>query len=229
MNYFVIREGQQYGPYSLAALQQYVAQGNVSLDDQARSEGLEQPITVQQIVGNIPVPAAPAPQQGSSQHSYGQVPGYIPGAGIEAAAGTLPPGLHWGLVLLLSTITFGIFGWIWMFVQASFVRRIRPESKALIYYAISLPGLIVGAVFVEALKPVSPDVTKSLSGLVQMAFWVLLIVGHYSLRSSLEEYYTQVENIQLQLSGVMTFFFNTIYFQYHLNRIRRWKQTGVLN
>jgi GYF domain 2/Domain of unknown function (DUF4234) len=224
MNYFVIRDGQEYGPYSLALLQQYVAQGNVSMNDQARSEGLKEAVTVQQIVGNISVPSAPAPQQ-----SYGQIPGYIPGPGAEAVAGKLPPGLHWGLVLLFSILTFGIFTWVWMFVQASFVRKIRPASKALVYYAIALPGVFIGAILVELLKPVSPEATKSLSGLVQFGFWILMLVGHYSLRNSLEEYYTQVENIQLHLSGVMTFFFNVIYFQYHLNRIRRWKQTGVLS
>jgi hypothetical protein len=28
---------------------------------------------------------------------------------------------------------------------------------------------------------------------------------------------------------VMTFFFSTIYFQYHINRIAKWKQTGILS
>ena len=70
---------------------------------------------------------------------------------------------------------------------------------------------------------------KILGGLSQFVFIILLLVGHFSLKNSLEEYYTRVENIHLNLSGGMTFFFNTIYFQYHLSRIRRWKQTGVLS
>jgi hypothetical protein len=45
----------------------------------------------------------------------------------------------------------------------------------------------------------------------------------------MEEYYNTVENIGLSLSGGMTFFFNVIYFQYHINRIARWKKTGVLS
>jgi hypothetical protein len=48
------------------------------------------------------------------------------------------------------------------------------------------------------------------------------------MRRSMEDYYNSAEPVGLQLSGVMTFFFNVIYFQYHLNRIRQFKTTGVL-
>ena len=51
-----------------------------------------------------------------------------------------------------------------------------------------------------------------------------MLVGRFSLRSSLEEYYTSVEPMGLTLSGVMTFFFGDIYFQYHLNEIMRKKR-----
>ena len=36
-----------------------------------------------------------------------------------------------------------------------------------------------------------------------------------------------VEPINLRLNGVMVFFFNVFYFQYHFARIRKWKTTGV--
>src|SRR5438094_631494 len=109
MNYFVTREGQQYGPYSLADLQRYLAQGNIQPTDMARSEGLDQWVPVQQIVGNIAVQQPPPP----SPVNYGQVPVYSQGfAGAAAqpatgpAAGPIPPGLHWALVLVLSIVTF---------------------------------------------------------------------------------------------------------------------------
>jgi len=53
MNYHVIRDDQEFGPYSLADLQQYVAQGSILPTDHARSEGMEQTVEVQQIIGNI--------------------------------------------------------------------------------------------------------------------------------------------------------------------------------
>jgi hypothetical protein len=31
----------------------------------------------------------------------------------------------------------------------------------------------------------------------------------------------------LHLNGVLTFFFNVYYFQYHYNRINEWHKTGV--
>jgi hypothetical protein len=57
---------------------------------------------------------------------------------------------------------------------------------------------------------------------------IIYLVGIFSIKSAMEEYYTTTENIGLQLSGVMTFFFSTIYIQYHINSIARWKKTGVL-
>jgi len=51
----------------------------------------------------------------------------------------------------------------------------------------------------------------------------------FSIRQSMVTYYNTVEPIQLQLSGVMTFFFGMLYLQYHMSRIARWKRTGVLS
>jgi hypothetical protein len=48
------------------------------------------------------------------------------------------------------------------------------------------------------------------------------------MRDALVEYYNTVEPINLRLSGVMTFFFSFLYFQYHFSRIANWKRTGYL-
>ena len=40
MNYFIKRELNEYGPYTLADLQKYVASGNILLTDLCRSEGM---------------------------------------------------------------------------------------------------------------------------------------------------------------------------------------------
>src|SRR5260221_11316085 len=63
MNYFIKRDLSEYGPYSLADLQKYVASGNILVTDLCRSEGLADWVPVSQVIGNIPVPqAAPAAQ-----------------------------------------------------------------------------------------------------------------------------------------------------------------------
>ena len=220
MNYYVTREGQQYGPYTLADLQRYLAQGSIQPGDLARSEGMEQWLPVAQIVGNISVPQPPPPV------NYGQVPVYsqMPGAGqgAVAAGAPLPPGLHWALVLLFAILTCGIFSWIWMFVQATYVNKLRRNSAALLY-AIGIGGMILG----QIVSAMDDPGTKALGGFIVLGSAIVIVVGHFSLRSALEEYYNSEEPIQLQLSGAMTFFFNTIYFQYHLSKIREWKRTGV--
>jgi len=58
---------------------------------------------------------------------------------------------------------------------------------------------------------------------------IAYLFGIFKIRDAMEEYYNSRENIGLSLSGVMTFFFSTIYLQYHVNRIARWKKTGVLS
>ena len=57
---------------------------------------------------------------------------------------------------------------------------------------------------------------------------IVYLVGIFSIKSAMEEYYTTTENIGLQLSGVMTFFFSTVYIQYHINSIAHQKKMGVL-
>lgn len=49
------------------------------------------------------------------------------------------------------------------------------------------------------------------------------------MKASIEQHFNTVEPIGLQLSGVMTFFFNVIYFQYHFTEIARAKQAQQMN
>jgi hypothetical protein len=55
------------------------------------------------------------------------------------------------------------------------------------------------------------------------------ICAAFSIRSAMEEYYNTVENIGLSMSGAMTFFFNVIYIQFHINRIARMKKAGEIS
>ena len=51
--YFVHRDGQQFGPYSLRELQQYVAEKRVAISDFAWSEGMPNWVFVSDVVGNL--------------------------------------------------------------------------------------------------------------------------------------------------------------------------------
>lgn len=219
MNYFVMREGEQLGPYSLADLQRQLTEGGIQPTDMARSEGLDQWVPVQQVVGNIPVqqPAPPPPVNYGQVSVYSQESGGAPAMG---SAGPVPPGLHWVLVLVLGIVTLYIFGYVWMFVEAAYAHRLRTKSTPLLFYGIGIP-----AIFVARVLPAIGG-TKAFASELLVAAAVLVIAGHFSIKNALEDYYNRVEPIHLKLSGVMTFFFNVLYFQYHFSKIRRWKLTG---
>ncbi len=211
MNYFVKRDTQEYGPYTLSELQRYTSTGNVLLTDLCRSEGMVDWVPVSQVIGNIPV-AMPAAAPGSIAPAYAPSP-YPP-----------PPNLHWGVVLLLGIVTCGIFAWVWVFVQSAWMKKVAPANKALLLYGISV-GLIVLAIL---LNVASPQLARGqgIAGLLNLAGGILWLVASFNLKSGIEEHFSTAEPVPsaMSLSGVMTFFFNVYYFQYHFTKINELKK-----
>ena len=64
-----------------------------------------------------------------------------------------PPSLHWALVFLFTLLTFGIFGWVWYFIQSSWVKKIDKRSNATVYFICALASwlLLVPMVVFSAL------------------------------------------------------------------------------
>jgi GYF domain 2 len=216
MKYFVKRGDEQFGPYSLAEIQQYVQSGNISLGDLAQSEGMSEWFPISQVIGNIPIPvttygAAAAP-------TMEPVPELVP----------LPPNLHWAVLLLLEIFTRQLVNLIWVMVQANWARKLIKNNKPLVLVAMYPAGIIAGIV-AEVVVGSDSDALAIPAIVCIIGGLIAYIIGIFSIRSAMEEYYNSTENIGLSLSGVMTFFFSTIYFQYHINRIARWKKTGALN
>jgi hypothetical protein len=233
MKYYIKRDLNEYGPYTLADLQRYVAQGNIAMTDLTRSEGMTDWVPVSQVIGNIPVPVtapAPAAYAGatvyggptvySGQSAYGTTPG--------VATSPVPPDFHWALVLLLGVVTCGLFLWAWIIVEAAFIRKIKPQSKGLLFLLLGFGCHIAAAVVNIAVAATTRGSQNPLGGLFSLAGLVLQIIAYFTMRSDLEDYYNSTENIGLSLSGVMTFFFAVFYFQHHFSRIAKWKKTGVL-
>ena len=216
MNYFILRNDQQYGPYTLADLQRYVASGQISPADLARSDGMSQPVPVSQIIGTIAVPQTYAPPLAA----------YPADALASRGQYADPPNLHWGLVLVFGIFTCGLFNLVWGIVLSVWMRSVAPQSKALYYYIGGIAALV--GIFVVSFQAAATHTPNTLAGLVNIGYGVLLLIARFSLRTSLEEHYNSAEPIGLALSGVMTFFFGDIYFQYHLNDIVRRKKAGVL-
>lgn len=225
MNYFISRGGQQYGPYALPDLQNYLAQGSIHYSDLARTETMSEWLPLSQLLQQ-PLQAAPLAPAAST---------------VPCRTGPIPPSLHWALVLVLGMIT-GLFTTVWMFIQASFVKKIDPQNKATMLYALGLVAVFAGSaiavIFALLAAPRLQDQDASgpvmgiglglLMMLVILSGAVLFIAGAFNIRSSMVRYYNTVEPINLRLSGIMTFFFNTLYFQYHFSRIAKWKETGII-
>jgi len=222
MLYHISREGQNYGPYTLDDLQRYVASGNVLLTDMARAEDGTEWVPVSQIVGTGTPPSvgmagvpAPYPQVG--------VPGAIAPAGVYPD----PPNLHWALVLVISIFTCGLFGVVWNFVQATWMRRVNPRSNALFFY-IGYVVVSFGGSFLRVGMMAASGFRNHYTGIigipVTVIWFVLLELAFFDMKRSMEEHFNGPEPVGLTLSPVMTFFFGPLYFQYHMSRINEVKR-----
>ena len=219
MNYRVKRDDQEFGPYSLSDLQQYVQSDHILLQDLAQSEGMIEWVPVSQILGDIPIPLA------IQAGAYG---GLDPDAATSQIV-PLPPNLHWGWLLLLDVLTRSLFNLIWALIQANWARKLSGKNTALVLVAMYPAGIISGVVMAVMGAAANESTLSAFAGVLIVAGSICLIVGSFKIRDAMEEYYNSVENIGLSLSGVMVFFFSVIYIQFHINRIARWKKTGELS
>jgi hypothetical protein len=230
MTYQVSRSGQLYGPYSLEDLQRYVATGNVLLTDLAKSDDMPDWLPVSQVLAaaGVPIPAAPVPAYATPAYpaNYTAPPTPYPD----------PPNLHWGLVLLFGILTCGVFNIVYDLIQTLWVKKVEPASQSLTYFIafMVLEVINVGSTFGkmtlamhsnnDAIATASSS-ASILSFVISIASLVLFIVYRFTMRADLLRHFNGPEPIGLRLSGIMTFFFGGLYFQYHFNRINEIKQS----
>ena len=259
MHFHISRNGQTYGPYTLEDLQRYVSTGNVLLTDMAKSEEMADWIPVSQLLTppaapvDVPPadPSAPAfstpsyADPGSSTSGYaGTAPMYgqpvaqtYPPQGLAASPYPDAPNLHWGLYLLFSVLTCGLFSVVFTCVQAAWLKKVQPNSNGLIFYIATYVIYVIRAVRSRA-------ATLSMFALMNhhhgftaapgaafavplfFLYWALLFTTRFVMRNSLQEHFNTVEPIGLNLNPVMTFFFGGVYFQAELNRINAMKQAA---
>ena len=140
MKYYIQRQLNEYGPYTLADLQRYVAQGSIQLTDLTRSEGMTEWTPVSQVIGNIPIPVAAGAAVGGYAGGTG-------GMGLSTAqtclarkaqypagiARPVPTDFHWALVLVIGFVTCGLFLGVDGSWRPSFIRKLTSNSKALLF------------------------------------------------------------------------------------------------
>jgi len=232
MLYHIRRGSENYGPYTLEDLRRYAASGNVLPTDLAKSDEMAEWVPVSQVLG------------GSAAGGGGYVPPMTPGYAV-ASGGAAPaleaypdaPNLSWGLVLLFAVFTCSLFMFVWNLVLASWMKRVQPNSTAIFYYATAAVLAFLQVIFgthtathVQTHMQFGYYFTWSgyrshpLGNLLGLAVWIVRIIARFSMRASLEEHFNGPEPVGLSLSGVMTFFFGGLYFQYHLNRINELKR-----
>jgi hypothetical protein len=219
MNYFVKRGAEQLGPFSLADLQQQLQAGKISPGDLAKSEGMNDWAMVSQVVGNISVPVA--------AYGVAAAPAMEPVATVD-----LPPNLHWVVILMVNIfaqwIPFGfLFNVAWTFVLAIWARKLDGNINTLILVTMYPAGFVAGTMAL-ILFPGPLDTRREISAVLIIGGLIAYIFGVFKIKAAMEEYYNSTENMGLRLSGVMTFFFSTIYLQYHVNEIAKWKKTIAL-
>jgi len=217
MNYQVKRGEEEFGPYSLSDLQSYVQSGRVSLEDLTKSDGMADWVPVSRVLGTVPIPVA-ATAGASSQSVYSAEE-------EQLRRVNLPPNLPWWILLILSLFTRQLFNFIWALVQANWARKLCGSNTPLVLVAMYPAGMISGLV-AFAISGGQQGI-EAIAGLLIIAGFVFYVVGIFSIKSAMEGYYNSTENIGMQLSPVMTFFFGIVYFQYHVNDLARWKKRAV--
>ena len=260
MHYHISRNGQTYGPYTLEDLQRYLASGNVLPTDLAKSDEMTDWIPVSQIVGTQivgtqflgaqvadtqseagAVPATPPAAfstPGYADPAYA-APAYNPPA-LAASPYADAPNLHWGLYWLFSWITCTLFSKVMTLVQSAWLKRVQPNSMALVTYAAQY-GVLILSIVARSLTHtiIRGDIYSGgnymnfaamhqnpVVSLLNLIYFIMIFVARFVMRGSLLEHFNTAEPVGLRLSPVMTFFFGGIYFQYHLNKINAIKQAA---
>lgn len=224
-DYHVSRNGTKLGVYPEQETRDYFAQGRIGPNDLVWREGMAAWLPAGQVFGPVAAPSFPdAPPQPPASPPFMAAVAPTPRAAAPLVAP--PPKLHWALVLLLTVVTMGIFFIVWMFIQSSWVRKIDPRSNATTLLAVYVILVLIGQIVIEASGEGSAGAGAGV--LLVLAGSVVSIFGFFSMRRSMLDYFNQTDPAGLKLSGVLTFFFNVLYLQYHMTRIARWKQTGIL-
>ena len=218
--YHVSRKGKRLGVYPEADARDYYAQGRISPADLLWREGMPAWVAATEVFGPAPSAAAPDPMPAAVTPALQAAPV------LGAASPPAPPRLHWALVLLFTVLSVGIFYVVWMFIQAAWVKKIHPGSNALTMLVVYLVLVLLGQAIAGASQK---DSAEALAGSVLvLAGSIVSVVALFSIRRSMLDYYQRVEPIGLRLSGALTFLVGVFYLQYHMTRIARWKQSGIL-
>ena len=194
--YSLARGEHQYGPFTLEQLRHQYVQGSLQPTDLVWCPGMTTWSPVGEVLDSGGPPGVPPRLEPEAPSA----PPPTPVSRSQDVEYPKPPSLHWALVLLFTVLTFGTFGIVWMFVHAMWVRQIEPTTNALFVLIVGIPLQIL----------LGLDGYELLAALVG---GVAITWAYFSMRSAVEA------RFGVALSGIMTFFFNLLYLQYHMTDI----------
>ena len=212
---WVAQQGEKFGPYSKSALRELIRDGRFTRRAVVWREGMGEWVAISVMFPDEAyVPSLP-PTFAVASGSAAQ---RMQAAQDDRAGVPRPPSLHWGLLFLFSVLTLGLFLLVWMFIQASWVRKIDPQSKARLMLGLGLTMYFVGYILLNtgAVK---------LGGLLCLSWSVICVVAYFSMAGSIRRQLVP-RGLPVAIGGVTLFFFNIIYLQGQLTWIARWTDTG---
>jgi len=102
----------------------------------------------------------------------------------------------------------------WVFLQAGWLLKAEPRSRAIYYYACSTLAEII-----VSMPWVSRFLSNYLAAFLGFCIAATWIAGIFIFRAEMVRHFTQTEPRGVELGPIMTFFFNILYFQYWFHQI----------
>ncbi|MFT4178755.1 MAG: hypothetical protein QM612_04725 [Thermomonas sp.] len=159
------------------------------------------------------------------QNAWQQSAGAPQGTPDLRAMLPMPPRLHWGLVLLFACLSFGIFGWVWCFMQANWTKRIDPKNNATMYFIGAAVSSVLFGISMILVQAGGSDLIDGIGTLFSWVSLGLTIAGFFTIGKSLRERLPQY-GYHIEINNVMLFFFTGLYVQSKLTALALWKETG---
>ena len=225
------QDGKKYGPYSEGDVRQWLADGTVAPDALAWREGMPEWVPLSHLLAvaasEPPTDVPPAAGGYATAPLSAQPRDRVGLYEAERADFPPPPSLHWGLVLLLGMLTFGIFAIVWPFVQARWVRRIDERSKATVLLGAAFVCWLVGEItyFTGLTSTAGSPGLVAFGGLLLLVFLILYVVAYFAMAGSMRRRFSSAE-LPLEIGGITLFFFTLYYLQAQLSWLARWRKTG---
>jgi hypothetical protein len=222
---WVGRNGERFGPYDEATLRAWIAEGKVEATALGWREGMAdwQPLHV--LLGiAVPPPLAGAP---FGDMAAGRRNELMP-----------PPDFHWAGLFVIDLFVGGLLGLVWQFIQASWIKKIDPSSRAMLWLVISLCilpvawFLMLGVVLNHSTD--GPPDAGAIAGamayvgmvfLMALASIVLRFIAFFSMARSMREQ-LPAYGLVPEIGNITLFFFSVYYLQGQMSWVARWRTTG---